>query len=74
MAPVPILHRQRADQRQRFQQMFQQTIAAQNDVPNHHVAAHRAKLDWAHESQHQAGAMDDYMPTMDGLAGQYRGQ
>jgi hypothetical protein len=59
-------------QRKAIQQMLQQTIQAQNNVLDHHVATHPATLDWAHESQHQAGSMDDHMATMEGLAGHYR--
>jgi hypothetical protein len=51
---------------------LQQTIAAQNNVLDHHVAAHPGTLDWNQESQHAPGAEDDHMQTMDGLAGHYR--
>jgi hypothetical protein len=59
-------------QRKWINQMLQQTISAQNNVLDHHVAAHPATLDWAQESQHQPGSVDDHMQTMEGLAGQYR--
>jgi hypothetical protein len=59
-------------QRKWVNQMLQQTVAAQNNVLDHHVAAHPATLDWAQESLHQPGSIDDHMRTMEGLAGQYR--
>lgn len=58
-------------QRKWMKQMLQQTIAAQNNVLDHHVATHPATLDWAQESQHQPGSMDDHMRTMDGLSQSY---
>lgn len=59
-------------QRKWVNQMLQQTIAAQNNVLDHHVAAHPATLDWAQESQHQAGSVDDHARTMDGLGARYQ--
>jgi hypothetical protein len=59
-------------QRQWVEQTLQQTIKAQNNVLDHHVAGSPATLDWGHESQQQPGSPDDHMQTMDGLAGQYR--
>jgi hypothetical protein len=72
---VPILADIPADplqQRKRVQQMLQQTVAAQNNVLHHHVMGNPGTLDWATESQHQAGSMDDHMQTMAGLADTYR--
>jgi hypothetical protein len=61
-----------AGQRKWVAQMLQQTITAQNNVLDHHVAAHPATFDWEHESQHQPGSSDDHMQTMTGLAGRYK--
>lgn len=61
-------------QRKWMKQMLQQTIAAQNSVLDHHVAAHPATLDWAQESQHQPGSLDDHMQTMQGLTARYQPQ
>lgn len=74
-AAVPILANVPEDplaQRKWMQGMLKQTIQAQNNVLDHHVAGSPATLDWAHESQHQAGSPDDHMQTMDGLASTYR--
>ena len=51
---------------------LQQTVAAQNNVLHHHVMGNQPTLDWAQESQHQAGSADDHMQTIEGLAGRYR--
>jgi hypothetical protein len=59
-------------QRKWVNQMLQQTISAQNNVLDHHVAAHPATLDWAQESQHQPGSVDDHMQTMTGLGARYQ--
>ena len=58
-------------QRKLLQQKLQQTIAAQNNVLHHHVMGNQPTLDWAQESQHQPGSMDDHMQTMAGLHSQY---
>jgi hypothetical protein len=59
-------------QRKWVNQMLQQTITAQNNVLDHHVAAHPATFDWDQESQHQPGSVDDHMQTMSGLGERYR--
>jgi hypothetical protein len=61
-------------QRKWVNQMLQQTVQAQNNVLDHHVAAHPATLDWAQESLQQPGSMDDHMQTMTGLGARYQPQ
>ena len=61
-----------AGQRKWAQSMLQQTIKAQNNVIDHHVAAHAPTLDWNIEKQHQAGSADDHMQTMESLGSHYR--
>jgi hypothetical protein len=52
--------------------MLQQTVKAQNNVLDHHVATHPGTLDWNTESQHAPYNRDDHLAIMDGLAGHYR--
>jgi hypothetical protein len=59
-------------QRKWVKQMLQQTIAAQNNVLDHHIAGHAPTLDWKTESQHPPYNPDDHLETMSGLMGHYR--
>ena len=59
-------------QRQWVMQSLQQTIAASNNVLDHHAAGHHGSLDWATESQHPEFGEDNHFQAMEGLTAQYR--
>lgn len=60
-------------QRQWVMNMLQQTIAASNNVIDHHAAGHHGSLDWATESQHPEYGEDNHFQAMEGLTGHYSG-
>jgi hypothetical protein len=59
-------------QRQWVIGMLKQTIAASNNVLDHHAAGNHGTLDWATESQHPEYNPDNHFQAMEGLMGNYR--